>query len=118
MKDKEKRINEMSRDMCFVNSCNTKSCYAVNCETTWLAEKLIDLNYQKVDKDSVVITRAEKEKLLHKMYEQGVEEFADFIKSQMGIERDYMGIKYKQGIFSDYDIDDLVKQFNNRDKED
>jgi hypothetical protein len=50
-------------------------------------------------------------------YKQGVEEFADFIKSQMGIERDYMGIKYKQGVFSDLDIDDFVKQFNNRDEE-
>lgn len=48
---------------------------------------------------------------------QGVEEFADFIKSQMGIERDYMGIKYKQGVFSDLDIDDFVKQFNNRGQE-
>lgn len=50
-------------------------------------------------------------------YKQGVEEFADFIKSQMGIDRDYMGIKYKQGVFSDLDIDDFVKQFNNRDEE-
>lgn len=50
-------------------------------------------------------------------YKQGVEEFADFIKSQMGIERDYMGIKYKQGVFSDLDIDDFVKQFNNRGEE-
>lgn len=160
MKDKEKRINEMSRDMCFIGPCNTKSCYAVNCETTWFAEKLIDLNYQKVDKDSVVLTKAEKQKLLHEMYEQGrfdaladlekegrvillhdefcsmiktdkeaieygqqcwndgkkqgVEEFADFIKSQMGMERDYMGIKYKQGVFSDLDIDAFVLQFNNR----
>lgn len=71
MKNKEKRINEMSRDMCFVNSCNTKSCYVVNCETTWLAEKLIDLNYQKVSEDSIVLTKAEKQKLLHEMYEQG-----------------------------------------------
>lgn len=47
-------------------------------------------------------------------YKQGVEEFADFIKSQMGIYRDYMGIKYKQGVFSDLDIDDFIKQFNNR----
>ena len=50
-------------------------------------------------------------------YKQGVEEFAEFIKSQMGIERDYMGIKYKQSVFSDLDIDDFVKQFNNRDEE-
>lgn len=50
-------------------------------------------------------------------YKQGVEEFADFIKSQMGIERDYMGIKYKQGVFSDLDIDDFANQFNNRDEE-
>lgn len=72
MKDREKRINEMSRDMCFHTNCSVVGrCYELNCETTWVAEKLIDLNYQKVDKDSVVLTKAEKEKLLHEMYEQG-----------------------------------------------
>lgn len=49
---------------------------------------------------------------------QGVIEFADFIKSQMETVQYHMGIiKYKQGVFSDCDIDDFVTQFNDRDKE-
>lgn len=39
-----------------------------------------------------------------------VNDFAEFLKSQMK-ERDYMGIKYKQGVFSDSDIDYFVKQY-------
>ena len=50
-------------------------------------------------------------------YKQGVREFANFLKSFMGIERDCVGIKYKQGVFSDYEIDDLVEEFNNRGEE-
>ena len=46
-------------------------------------------------------------------YKQGVRDFANFLKSFMGMERDCVGIKYKQGIFSDYEIDDLVEEFNN-----
>lgn len=85
----------------------------------WEIDGIVEniLNYITVSEDSIVLTKAEKEKLLHEMYKQGVEEFADFIKSQMGIDRDYMGIKYKQGIFSDLDIDEFVKQFNNRGEE-
>ena len=114
MKDREERINKMSRDMCFHTNCSVVGrCYELNCETTWVAEKLIDLNYQKVDKDSVVITKAE----LKLEQEKAINNFADFIKSQMGIDRDYMGIKYKQGVFSDLDIDDFANQFNNRDEE-
>ena len=47
---------------------------------------------------------------------QGVREFADFIISQMR-ERDYMGIKYRQGIFSENEIDVFVNQFNDSNKE-
>ena len=48
---------------------------------------------------------------------QGVREFANFLKSFMGIERDYVGIKYKQGVFTEYEIDDLVEEFNNMKEE-
>ena len=41
---------------------------------------------------------------------EAVNDFAEFLKSQMK-ERDYMGIKYKQGVFSDSDIDYFVKQY-------
>lgn len=48
--------------------------------------------------------------LIEMTREKSVKEFAEFIESQMK-ERDYMGIKYKQGVFSDRDIDEFVKQF-------
>lgn len=39
-------------------------------------------------------------------------EFAEKLKEQMG-ERDYMGVKYKQGVFSENDIDELLKEIEN-----
>ena len=60
MDDREKRINEMSRDMCFHDNCSVAGrCYELNCETTWVVEKLIDLNYRKIDKDDVVLPKDE-----------------------------------------------------------
>lgn len=41
---------------------------------------------------------------------QAVKEFAEKLKERMG-ERDYMGVKYKQGVFSENDIDELLKGY-------
>lgn len=41
---------------------------------------------------------------------QAVKEFVERLKEQMG-ERDYMGVKYKQGVFSENDIDELLKEY-------
>lgn len=38
-------------------------------------------------------------------------EFAEKLKERMG-ERDYMGVKYKQGVFSENDIDELLKEYD------
>ena len=38
------------------------------------------------------------------------EKFAERLKSEMQ-ERDYMGVKYKQGVFTDSDIDEIGKEF-------
>ncbi len=87
-------------------------------------------NYRKCGGDTVILTRDEFHSMIKTDKEaeeygqqcwndgkaQGVREFADFIISNMG-NRDYMGIKYRQGIFSNYDIDEFVGQFNNVDKE-
>ena len=63
MKDKEKRIIETAKDMCFhADSCIVGAedrCYKQNCETTWVAEKLLDLNYQKVSSDDIIISKKE-----------------------------------------------------------
>ena len=67
MKDREMRITEIAKDMCFhADSCIVGAkdrCYEQNCETTWLAEKLVNANYQKVDENSVVLTKDEYLKL-------------------------------------------------------
>ena len=44
---KEEQIEEMSRAMCFRNTCDVKSCLAVNCETTWAALALYNAGYRK-----------------------------------------------------------------------
>lgn len=48
MTDREKQIEEMAKTMCFQSeSCRVKSCTEVNCEKTWLAEKLYNAGYRK-----------------------------------------------------------------------
>lgn len=49
-------------------------------------------------------------KEIEELQKQAVKEFADKLKKQMG-ERDYMGVKYKQGVFSENDIDELLKEY-------
>lgn len=41
---------------------------------------------------------------------QSVKGFADFLISQMG-NREYMGVKYKQGVFSDNDVYEMINDF-------
>lgn len=95
-----------------------------------IAKFNIKNNYRKCGGDTVILTQDEFHSIMKTDKEaeeygqqcwndgkaQGVREFADFIISQMA-DRDYMGIKYKQGIFSENEIDILVNQFNDRNKE-
>ena len=46
---------------------------------------------------------------------QAVKEFADFLISQMG-DREYMGVKYKQGVFSDNDVYGMINDFLGEEK--
>lgn len=66
MVDRETRILEIAKDMCFqADHCAIgakNKCCAVNCETTWLAEKLVDKNYQKINPDAVVISKTDYER--------------------------------------------------------
>ena len=87
MKDKQQRIEEMARDIakrdCHLydkcpkpikHNCVSQD-PAVMLESSkhyvTIATWLVNANYQKVDENSVVLTKAEKQKLLHEMYEQG-----------------------------------------------
>jgi hypothetical protein len=39
-----------------------------------------------------------------------LKQFAERLKEKMGV-REYMGVKYKQGVFSENDIDETLKEF-------
>lgn len=92
--NKEQQIEEMEDIMnC---SWNTKSAAAA----------LYSAGYRKIDDDCAVITKAE----LKQYKVQAVKEFAERLKERMG-ERDYMGVKYKQGVFSENDIGELLKEY-------
>ena len=54
------QIEEMARDIYEQKSCNTS--FEENCKT--LAYDLVTLGYQKIDKDSAVLSREEQEKIL------------------------------------------------------
>ena len=41
-----------------------------------------------------------------------LKQFAERLKEKMGV-REYMGVKYKQGVFSENDIDQTLKEFIN-----
>ena len=62
-------------------------------------------NYRKVPENAVVITKDE----LKQYKVQAVREFADKLKSEM-LDREYNGIHYKWGAFSDNEIDELLKE--------
>ena len=58
--NKEQQIEEMARDIYEQKSCDTS--FEENCKT--LAYDLVALGYQKIDKDSAVLSREEQEKIL------------------------------------------------------
>lgn len=49
---------------------------------------------------------------LNQAKKQAVKEFAEKLKSQMR-DKEYMGVHYKQRLFSDNDIDDLLAEYEN-----
>lgn len=55
-------------------------------------------------------TEKEVRRLIAGFAKNVVNDFAEFLKLQME-ERDYMGIKYKQGVFCDSDIESFANEF-------
>lgn len=120
MKDK---IQEMAKDIYRNSNYSEVMSFEI-------AKFNVENNYRKCGGDTVILTKDEFHSMIKTDTEaeeygqqcwndgkaQGVREFADFIISQMA-DRDYMGIKYKQGVFSENEIDILVNQFNDRNKE-
>jgi hypothetical protein len=70
MKDKEKQIEEMGKDVC--ENINSKMCADGTCPKIWdcpysntMAEILIEKGYRKLPEDSVVLSEEDKAKLIH-----------------------------------------------------
>lgn len=110
--NKEQQIKEIAGTIC--NTCKerfeiSKKCKNViePCIAAYAhAEELYNAGYRKIDENCAVITKGE----LQEYKRQAVKEFAERLKDRMG-ERDYMGVKYKQGVFSENDIGELLKEY-------
>lgn len=51
-------------------------------------------------------------KTLEEIINNRVKQFAEMLKEKMDV-REYMGVKYKQGVFSENDIDETLKEYEN-----
>jgi hypothetical protein len=121
--DKQKQIDEMTKVKigAILEKINMGDGYA-NIDS--LADEIYHI---AIPEGAVVLTKEAYDKLQAlkgdyvKGYEAGVDEgwdnavtqtaekFAELVKSNMK-ERDYMGVKYKQGVFTDRDIDGICKE--------
>ena len=111
--DKKQQIEEMARVACehfdydmAGQPCKKCKTYDKHCYTIHQAEILYNAGYRKIDENCAMITKDE----LKEYKRQSVKEFAEKLKERMG-ERDYMGVKYKQGVFSENDIGELLKEY-------
>lgn len=96
--DKKQQIEEMAKIV-----DEMYNVYTTTAED--IAEGLYNVGYRKIDDDCAVITKDE----LKQYKVQAVKEFAEKLKSEM-LDREYNGIHYKWGAFSDNEIDELLKE--------
>lgn len=97
--NKEQQIEQMAKII------NELYCVYTTTETD-IADGIYQAGYRKIDENCAVITKAE----LKQYKVQAVREFADKLKSEM-LDREYNGIHYKWGAFSDNEIDELLKEY-------
>ena len=116
--DKEQQIEEMTRDIYGQKSCDTS--FEEDCKI--LAYDLVTLGYQKIDKDSAVLSREEQEKILTatekrikelkkqilQARKETAEKFAANLKNVIH-ERDYIRGYAKIGLIEE--IDELLKEY-------
>lgn len=120
--DKQKQIEEMANILCEAKEHDCKGENDCNCIKQ--ATALYNAGGRIIPKGSVVLSKEEWEVLTNDLdkgdygefesgyaqaSKQAVKEFAEKLKSKMG-ELEYMGVKYKQGVFSDNEIDELAKE--------
>ena len=127
--NKEKQIEEMAKvieDGCANIECNEKCKYYNDepyiCYTKRCAEKILNLGYRKIDKDSVVLSREEQEKILTatekrikelkkqilQARKETAEKFATNLKKVIH-ERDYVQGYAEIGLIEE--IDELLKDY-------
>ena len=100
--NKQQQIGEMAQIINGSTELDTVAYY--RCMN--IAKTIYNAGYRKIDDNCAVITKGE----LQEYKRQAVKEFAERLKERMG-ERDYMGVKYKQGVFSENDIGELLKEY-------
>ena len=100
--DKEKRIIEIAKDMCFhADSCVTgkeDKCHERNCETTWLAEKLVNLNYQKISLDDIVISREDYDDLLQLTRTNTIDRVLNWLWTSKDIKQEILNLAKQHNI--------------------
>lgn len=80
----------------------------------WCGRKGIDCQYSgefgECHRSACCNTTTEKS--MDDIKREAVKEFAEKLKSRM-IDSEYMGVHYKQAVFSKNDIDELLKEYEN-----
>ena len=71
------------------------------------------IDMQKQMLDGFKTTTKEVEENLAREIPNLLKQFVEMLKGEMGV-REYMGVKYKQGVFSENDIDETLKEFIKR----
>lgn len=87
------------------NGCEYKSgytCVASECPYQ-TGDVRYDIRLNAEDKPTKINAEVKRE----------LKQFAERLKEQMN-EGEYMGVKYKQGVFSENDIDEILKEFMGR----
>lgn len=105
--DKQKQIEELAKEV-YENSIYSEVM------SRDIARYIVKNDYHKGETVSYqAMVNAQNADRWQDGYEQGkketAEKFAERLKSEMQ-ERDYMGVKYKQGVFTDSDIDEICKE--------
>lgn len=70
-------------------------------------DRIIELEKENETKTDTITDLLKKQEFYEK---EKLKQFAERLKEKMGV-REYMGVKYKQGVFSENEIDETLKEF-------
>lgn len=72
-----------------------------------MQDRIAELGNENETKTDTITDLLKKQEFYEK---EKLKQFAERLKEKMGV-REYMGVKYKQGVFSENDIDETLKEF-------